>query len=303
MKDYKGITENTKQLLNRGEDKYVDYKDRLKGLDAEDLVAFANSTNGGVILIGVKEVKNEKGMQIGVPCGCQIGDDYKLQIISKALSCSPPVQIIISVENLSDKPFYKIEIPSSSTKPHSTNSGTYKIREDGRNNPLLPEQLLKLFLDRESEEFKSRFSNATTQLEIKMKETLSLIGDLESAISSKIEDISSNVGLAEYEAENAKSKINVVEGIVESIDSKMDHTQARLKEIFKHLGVIDPVIVKAKKEVLEYLQKEFENDKELLKKVKNSGSIELSGSNISLLDKKELSEILTEVIKKVESKE
>jgi predicted HTH transcriptional regulator len=105
--------------------------------------------------------------------------------MGKALSCNPPVQIEIYTENTSSNPFFRVEIPSGHQKPYCTNSGTYKIREDARNHPLHPEQLHSMFLDREGEEFRDRFSQAAGDLEGKMAHTLDIVGDLESIISSK----------------------------------------------------------------------------------------------------------------------
>jgi hypothetical protein len=47
--EFKRISKRGKELLSRGEDRHVDYKEKAKGLHAEDLVAFANSKDGGCI--------------------------------------------------------------------------------------------------------------------------------------------------------------------------------------------------------------------------------------------------------------
>jgi ATP-dependent DNA helicase RecG len=194
QRNFQGISKRARTLLSGGESKDVDYKEKVKGLHAEDLVAFANSENGGAILIGVREVAGHDGKQKGEPIGHPIDDDSRLQIMGKALSCSPPGQVEVFVENLGHLPFFRVEIPSGAHRPYATNSGTYKIREDGRNNPLLPEQLLKMFLEREGEEFRARFSEATGQLESRMTEALGLVENLEYVISGKIEDIGSSLG-------------------------------------------------------------------------------------------------------------
>lgn len=162
-----------------GESKDVDYKESVKGLHAEDLTAFANSESGGAILIGVREATGPHGKQVGEPTGHPIDDASRLQILDKALSCSPPVLVELYSENLDHLPFYRVEIPSGAQKPYATGSGTYKIREDGRNSSLLPEQLLNMFLERESAEFRSRFSEATGKLESSMAEALELVENLE----------------------------------------------------------------------------------------------------------------------------
>jgi predicted HTH transcriptional regulator len=163
--NFQGISKRARDLLAAGESKNVDYKEQVKGLHAEDLVAFANSEHGGTILVGVREISGHDTKRKGEPIGLAIDDESRLQIMGKALSCSPPIQIEIFVENYGSLPFYRVEIPSGAHKPYATNSGTYKIREDGRNNSLLPEQLLRMFLEREGQEFRLRFSEATGKLD------------------------------------------------------------------------------------------------------------------------------------------
>jgi hypothetical protein len=51
-------------------------------------------------LIGVREVAGRNGKQKGEPVGHPIDDDSRLQMMGKALSCSPPIQVEIFVENL-----------------------------------------------------------------------------------------------------------------------------------------------------------------------------------------------------------
>jgi len=300
--EFKGISKRGKELLSQGEDKHVDYKLRVKGLHAEDLVAFANSKEGGAILIGVAESSDKNGQQIGVPDGIKTDDEAKLQIMGKALSCSPPVQIELLVENSSNKPFYRVEIPSGSHKPYCTNSGTYKIREDGRNNPLHPEQLLAMFLDREGEEFRSRFSQAAGELESKMASTLDVVGDLEHVITAKIDEISNSMGWAEYEASSAKSTIEDVDSYTRAIHKKTQNLEARLRALMNHMEAIDPVKEDAKKEVLDWLIKKLTEDEELLKKAREGKplSMTLGGDAAGELDKSDLQSILSKAIKELE---
>lgn len=299
--EFKGVSKRGKELLARGEDKHVDYKLKVKGLHADDLVAFANSREGGAILIGVGEASNSDGQQIGVPDGIKTDDEAKLQIMGKALSCSPPVQIELFAENVSSKPFFRIEIASGSHKPYCTNAGTYKIREDGRNNPLHPEQLLSMFLDREGEEFRSRFSQASGQLESKMADTLGIVGDLEHVISSKIDEISSSMGWAEYEASNAKSTIEDVESYAHAINKRSRKLEQRLRALLTHLDAHDPVKEEAKKEVLGWLVENLEDNKELLEKAKKGEplSLTLSGENAGELEKSDLTELLKQAVNKL----
>ena len=58
----------TKQLLSRPEGLEVDFKRDAEAVKQDDLVAFANS-GGGVILVGVDESKGRNGVQKGIVVG------------------------------------------------------------------------------------------------------------------------------------------------------------------------------------------------------------------------------------------
>ena len=299
--EFKGISKRGKEVLSRGEDRHVDYKEKVKGLHAEDLVAFANSEDGGCILIGVKEDTDSNGQQVGVPVGCKTDDEAKLQIMGRALSCSPPIQIEIFVENTSSAPFFRVEIPSGSQKPYCTNSGTYKIRENARNQAIHPEQLLSMFLEREGEEFRYRFSQVAGDLEQKMASTLDIVGDLENVISLKIDEISSSMGMAEYEASSAKSTIEDVESYTHAIHRKSKSLEKRLKALLSHFEANDPVKEEAKEEVYGWLIKQLEEDEELLKAAKEGQSLSftLNSENAAELDKKDLQELLARAVREL----
>lgn len=161
---YMSISRKSKALLDRQEGLDVDFKLTVRGIQATDLVAFANSDKGGTILAGVGEVEDLHSMQKGKIIGCPVGDKERLFILSKSESCVPPVEVNIVIENYARKPFYRIEIPSGKEKPYCTAGGTYKIRGDGRTNTLLPGRLLSLFLEKQSEVFLDRFREATKEL-------------------------------------------------------------------------------------------------------------------------------------------
>jgi predicted HTH transcriptional regulator len=289
-KQFSRLSRRAKSLLKSGETRHVDYKENLKGPHAEDLVAFANSEHGGAVLVGVEEFTSTAGTQEGRPIGCPVDDDARLQVLSKALSCSPAVEIELFIENLSATPFLRIEIPSGSHKPYATSSGTYKIREDSRNNPLLPEALLKLFLEREGAEFRTRFSEATGTLETRMQEALAAVNILEGAIAEKIEDIGNSLGWAEYKAGDAADTIDTVQSQVMALANEQKKQAKRIKAIILKTGAKDPIKDEAEKEVLEYLVMKLSDDPELLKAAKAGASlsITLNGSALAEIDEADL---------------
>ncbi len=299
--NFQGISKRARDLLSAGEGKDVDYKEQVRGLHAEDLVAFANSEHGGTILVGVREISGHNTKQKGEPIGLAINDDSRLQIMGKALSCSPPIQIEIFAENYSNLPFYRVEIPSGANKPYATNNGTYKIREDGRNNSLLPEQLLKMFLEREGKEFRLRFSEATGKLESRMAEALGLVGNLEDVISKKIEDIGDSLGWAEYKAGDAADTIETVRSHVVSLVREVKKQNQRIKSVIHKVEAEDPIKQKMEEETLNSLIQKVKEDPTLLEAAKEgkSLSVSLSGEATEELDKEDLSRLFNKAVEKI----
>ena len=98
--EYKGLSKEAKSLLNSEESYDVDWKVNIKGFHSEDIVAFANSRNGGSVLIGVEELKDGDGKQKSKIVGCPINDENKMNIKSKAFNCIPPIHLDIIVEKI-----------------------------------------------------------------------------------------------------------------------------------------------------------------------------------------------------------
>jgi ATP-dependent DNA helicase RecG len=256
--EYKSLSQRAKQLLAREEGFDVDFKRSVSAVEADDIVAFANSKAGGAILIGVDESKNPDGRQIGVVVGCAVGDPEKRKILDKAHQCVPPVEVTVHVENRRDKPFYRVEIPSGPNKPYCSSGGTYKIRGDGRKNTLYPTSLLTLFLETEGGEFLRRFQQATSSLEQSVEETkkriVTELGDLASSvaqmefnidqslarIAATADDAADSASSAIAASEDASQVIQEVHSLIERMESTaeaMRPTEQRLDAIIEHFGV------------------------------------------------------------------
>ncbi len=164
-KEYRGITGRTRRLLQMPEGVNVDFKRQAAAVHASDLVAFANTASGGTLLIGIDEYTSTDGVQRGQVVGCDVDDGARLSLINKATGCYPNVEVQVFIENLGARPILRVEIPSGQGKPYCTPSGQYMMRTDGRNRALYPEELLSIFMDREGEQFLSRFRNAVLRLE------------------------------------------------------------------------------------------------------------------------------------------
>lgn len=216
------------KLINREESYDVEFKESLASLKAEDLVAFANSNSGGTILIGVKDTKTPDGRQVGVPVGCTISDEGKLNILNKAQSCRPPINIKIATHIINNVSIYKIDIPSSEYKPYCTDGGTYKTRGDGQKKSLSPNELLSLFMQNEKDKFITSFQDATKEMESKLVDTRNILKEetekmlanlksMETNIHSSLKDIFSSAENAESSADSIESTVDNIEGTVDDI--------------------------------------------------------------------------------------
>lgn len=254
---FKGISVRAAEALRRAEGYDVEFKRTPGSLDSDDLVAFANSDNGGTILVGVDEIKSKASQSKGKIVGCAVGDRAKQTVLDKAESCVPPVAADVFVENSASVPFLRVEVPPGDKRPYSTSGGTYKIRGDGRNKALLPGRLLAMFVEAESQEFLARFQAATRQIE---KELEGLKDDLVSdlrvveeaterfheSVDGTLTDVASFAETAQYESESASGTANQihekVEGVASDVSEYGRSIEAKLDGLLKHAGIPDPAV-------------------------------------------------------------
>lgn len=299
-REYKTLSRRARRLLSMSEGVEVEFKEALSGLEAGDLVAFANSEKGGAILIGVREAKDEKGRQYGEILGCEIGDKAKLKIVNKALSCVPPVQIDIFVENLNDTPFYRIEIPSSTLKPHCTSGGVYKIRSDGRVQPLYPDAILEMFLEREASEFQKRFLEATGELEAALQLALQSVQEIKVLIDEKLNEIGSTLEWAEYRVDDTASTIERVERVTSVIKSEISSLQRRAVALLEATGGEDPLKEEARELIRKAIEKAIQSDEILKSRIcqKKRVSLSIESPLLKYFSQEELNELFTEICQK-----
>ncbi|MGD8997199.1 MAG: ATP-binding protein [Anaerolineae bacterium] len=222
--EYRTLSKRARALLMRSEGYELEFKETVQALEPEDIVAFANSLQGGVVLIGVREIETENGRQCGEVVGCPVGDGEKLSILNRAESCVPPIAVEVVVENADRKPFFRVEIPSGPNKPYCTAAGTYKMRGNGRTLPLLPSRLLAVFMASENQEFVERFKAATTKLERDLAETQAgLMQEIERLLGSlrlldgKLAAIVASNGLSERGGSGWETDLPTVERKIDAL--------------------------------------------------------------------------------------
>ena len=176
---------STKQLLSRSEGVEVDFKQDAEAVKPDDLVAFANS-GGGTILVGVDEIKGQNGVQRGKVVGCDVSDRERNKIVSRANACRSAIAVRVSVETLGKYSIFRVDIPKGGL--HCTSNGTYKIRRDGQTDIIDPSAMAQIIVELERKKIEQYLRSAVrpeiedvqSEIEDKYNEALAEIEDLRS---------------------------------------------------------------------------------------------------------------------------
>lgn len=281
-REYKTISAKTRNLLSGTEGFDVDFKRTSKDLKSKDIIAFANSPDGGTILAGVDESENKSGIQRGRIIGTDVGDSAIVSIQNKAADCIPSIKLDIYIENTNKLPFLRIDIPSSPYKPHCTASGEYTIRMQHRTKGIHPAGVLSIYLSKETDTFISNFKNAIEDTELKIdelkvrtQETTEEISDkllaVYSEVLSQFESVYDHLENSVYSVEETKDTTDELWRMVKDIHEGMSNVQLRdyildlqnsIDTLIYHNNLTDPNFETKKNDVLYmYMRSESKTDK------------------------------------------
>lgn len=148
-----GINEKrVKILLNEGECLTVEFKEKYTSKIDEDIVAFAN-TKGGVILLGVRDDRTIAGEQLT--------NDMKGRINSLARNCKPDIPV--NAMQVGD--VVVIEVPEGNEKPYYCGSGYFR-RLNGNSQKMNHEEIRIMFSENEVMPFEEKTVRDFTSLVI-----------------------------------------------------------------------------------------------------------------------------------------
>lgn len=284
-----GLSKATKEALLAGESESVDFKKIPGGVSTEDIVSFAN-TAGGQLLLGVIE-KDDVDTQIGEVVGCDVSDGAVLQLLNKATSCIPPIALKIFTENLDDKPILRVVIPQSETKPHCTPKGLFLKREGTRNRALHPQELLEIFLQIEASAFSRKFESAAAKIGAD-------IAELEESLDDSIRRMADQLGWADFQLGDTESTVDTILAIVSNMREDIQDSNLRLRALFLQDERNDPVRQIEFRKFREALQDKIREDEELRAAVVEGHTLtfEATGRAATLLSKDELKKAYEEAV-------
>ncbi|MEK6672521.1 MAG: RNA-binding domain-containing protein [Nitrospirota bacterium] len=131
-------------LIKEGEGLTVEFKEHFTVRIDEDMVAFAN-TKGGTILLGVRDDRTIAGEKLT--------NDLKASINSIARNCAPPIQTKIKhIQNIA-----AIEVPQGEEKPYSCASGYFR-RLDGTTQKMSNHELRVMLQEHEASLFEEKIN-------------------------------------------------------------------------------------------------------------------------------------------------
>ena len=177
----------TAKLLSSSESSELDFKRDADAVKHDDLVAFANS-GGGVILVGVDEETGKNGAQKGKVVGCDVSDRERNKIVSRANQCKPAIAVKVTAETHGKFSIFRIDIPKGGL--HCTPNGTYKIRRDGQTDIIDPSAMAQIIVELERKRilyylraaFRPEIEDVQSDIESRYDEALAEIEDLRSQI-------------------------------------------------------------------------------------------------------------------------
>ncbi|MBI5607134.1 MAG: putative DNA binding domain-containing protein [Deltaproteobacteria bacterium] len=131
-----------KLFIREGEGLTLEFKEKFTPRIDEDLVAFAN-TKGGTLLLGVRDN--------GSISGERLSNDLKARINSLARNCQPP----IAIEMTQTDNVVAIEVPEGSEKPYSCRAGYFR-RLNGTTQKMSHQEIRIMFRENETVPFEER---------------------------------------------------------------------------------------------------------------------------------------------------
>src|SRR3990172_1605414 len=171
-------------LVQEGEGLTIEFKEHFTPRIDEDIVAFAN-TKGGVVLLGVRDDRTVSGEKLT--------NDLKARINSIARNCNPPVQVKIKqLQNI-----IAIEVPQGEEKPYNCSSGYFR-RLDGTTQKMTNHELRTMFQEHEATPFEEKVNKDVTWNDISKEKIQDFLKEADISIRKIVpRDILTSLSIAQ----------------------------------------------------------------------------------------------------------
>ena len=171
-------------FVHEGEGLTVEFKEHFTARIDEDIVAFAN-TKGGTILLGVRDDRTIAGEKLT--------NDLKARINSIARNCAPPIQTKIKhIQNI-----VAIEVPQGEEKPYSCASGYFR-RLDGTTQKMSNHELRTMFQEHEKISFEEKTNRSVSWKDISGEKIRNFLKEADISIRKIIpQDILASLSLVQ----------------------------------------------------------------------------------------------------------
>ncbi|MFH1950463.1 MAG: ATP-binding protein [Pseudomonadota bacterium] len=153
--------EQVRLLISQGEGLIVEFKERYTPRIDQDIVAFAN-TRGGTLLLGVRDD--------GTVAGERLTNDLKAKINSLTRNCKPAVAVNLSQVG----EVVAVVVPEGMEKPYSCSSGYYR-RLDATTQKMSHDELRIMFAENEPLPFEEKTVRGFTFDDISEAKILSFV--------------------------------------------------------------------------------------------------------------------------------
>ena len=236
---YEGVSAAARRILtHEGESGRFEFKQTSKVVEPAVLVAAANwvalepTRDVVTILAGVAEVVDDgTGLTRGQPVGLPGNDlSHHVRRIQDYARATLPVPVgvrIIEEGVATPTPFLRIEVWPTRA-PHFDGSGRRVTRDGASHRALMDEELMSIYLDRESVQFEARFDKTAKRTIDAVQSIQDGLGGISTEVArlpGLIDNAESAAAMAGFEADDAK---RAIEDLGRRMDARFDALEKRL---------------------------------------------------------------------------
>lgn len=240
---YTQVSARARRLLDAGgESGRFEFKRDAKAVKAEVLVAAANwaalnpDKQKVTLLVGVDEHADP---ETGVVTGKVVGlkdlhkDSETIQNYVRDTHPAPVDVRIVEEGTATSTPFLRLEI-APTLPPHYDNAGRRVIRNNASTRPLVDDELLAIYLDREGARFEQRFAQTANHLLAGIYDIASTVDDvagtigavveaMEGEVSDQLDALRASAWEAASDAEDSKSVAERIEYDLQQLGYRLDN--------------------------------------------------------------------------------